>query len=143
MSASTDDFMAQLRQLGYEPELRPNEFVVFDYEVELGKHIGETVKIGLQVPGDWPASPPSGPFVSPRLLPISGGVTGRGRPWDAVHTCDGRGFDDPGGVWEYWSRPFTKWQMTDRNVRAYLRHLRTLFGEIKSAANNGDQAQAA
>jgi hypothetical protein len=28
-------------------------------------------------------------------------------------------------------------------VRAYLRHLRTLFGEIKADANDGNQAQAA
>jgi len=142
MSATTDDFAAQLRQLGLEPELRPSEFVVFDYEVELGRHIGETVKLGLQVPADWPMSPPSGPFVSPRLLPISGS-TGQGRPWDAVHTADGRGLDDPDGVWEYWSRPFTAWPKTDRSVKAYLRHLRTLFGEIKPAAQDGDQAQAA
>lgn len=140
---SVEDFEAQLRKLGFEPELRPNNFVVFDYEVEVGKHIGETIKVGLQVPADWPMSPPSGPFVSPRLLPISGGTTGRGRPWDAVHTCDGRGLDDPGSVWEYWSRPFTAWPNTDRSVKAYLRHLRTLFAEIEPDATSGDQAQAA
>lgn len=143
MSASTDDFIAQLRELGYEPELRPNDFVLFDYEVELGRHIGEVVKVGLQVPPDWPVSPPSGPFVSPRLLPISGGVTGRGRPWDAVHTVEGRGLDDPAEVWEYWSRPYVAWPTTDRSMRAYLRHLRTLFGEIKGEANDDDQAEAA
>jgi hypothetical protein len=131
VSMSTDDFASQLRNLGFEPDLLPNEFVVFDYEVELGKHAGERVKIGLQVPPDWPMSPPSGPFVSPRLLPISGGVTGRGRPWDAIHTVDGRGLDDPDGVWEYWSRPYMTWPRTDRSVRAYLRHLRTLFAEIE------------
>jgi hypothetical protein len=143
MSVTTDDFMAQLRQQNFEPELRPNEFVVFDYEVELGKHVGEIVKLGLQVPPDWPMSPPSGPFVSPRLLPISGGITGRGRPWDAVHTANDRGLADPDGVWEYWSRPFTAWPKTDRSVKAYLRHLRTLFDEIKPAVDDGDQAQAA
>lgn len=143
MSANTDDFMAQLRQLGYEPEVRANDFILFDYEVEVGKHVGEVVKLGLQVPTDWPASPPSGPYVSPRLLPISSGATGRGRPWDAVHTVDGRGIDDPTGIWEYWSRPYLAWPTTDRSVKAYLRHLRTLFGEIKGEASSDDQAEAA
>ena len=143
MSAATDDFAEQLRHLGFEPQQLPNEFLVFDYEVEVGRHIGATVKLALQVPGDWPMSPPSGPFVSPRLLPISGGVTGRGRPWDAVHTADGRGLEDPDGVWEYWSRPFTAWPKTDRTVGAYLRHLRTLFAEIPPDEADGEQAQAA
>jgi hypothetical protein len=143
MAAATDDFAEQLRRIGLEPERLPSEFLVFDYEVEVGRHIGETVRLAVQVPGDWPMSPPSGPFVSPRLLPISGGVTGRGRPWDAVHTVDGRGLEDPGGVWEYWSRPFTAWPKTDRSVRAYLRHLRTLFAEIPPEAVDGEQAEAA
>ena len=143
MSTTSDDFMAQLQQLGFGPELRPNEIVVFNYEVELGKHIGETIKLGLQVPTDWPMSPPSGPFVSPRLLPISTGQPLRGRPWDAVHTVEGRGIEDPDAVWEYWSRPYTAWPKTDRTVKAYLRHLRTLFGEIKRNVDHGDEAQAA
>jgi hypothetical protein len=142
MSERTDDFMAQLRALGYEPELRPNEFVLFDYEVEVGKHVGEPVKIGLQVPADWPMSPPSGPFVSPRLLPLNPS-SGRGRPWDAVHAAHGRGLDDPEGVWEYWSRPLTAWPRTDHSVKAYLRHLRTLFAEIRPAADEHDEAKAA
>ena len=142
MSERTDDFMAQLRALAYEPELRPNEFVVFDYEVEVGKHTGASVKVGLQVPPDWPMSPPSGPFVSPRLLPINPS-SGRGRPWDSVHAAHGRGLDDPQGVWEYWSRPFTAWPRTDRSVKAYLRHLRTLFAEITPATREDDQAKAA
>jgi hypothetical protein len=142
MSERTDDFLAQLRALGYEPELRSNEFVLVDYEVEVGKHIGEQVKIGLQVPADWPISPPSGPFVSPRLLPLNPS-NGRGRPWDAVHAAHGRGLDDPAGVWEYWSRPFTAWPRTDRSVKAYLRHLRTLFAEIKPVADKDDEAKAA
>jgi hypothetical protein len=142
MSARTADFMAELRELGYEPELRPNEFVVFDYEVEVGKHIGEQVKIGLQVPADWPMSPPSGPFVSPRLLPLNPS-SGRGRPWDAVHAAHGRGLEDPQGVWEYWSRPLNGWPRTDRSVNAYLRHLRTLFAEIRPAADEDDEAEAA
>lgn len=142
MGAQTDSFMEQLCALGYEPELLSGEFVVFGYEVELGKHIGESVLIALQVPGDFPMSPPSGPFVSPRLLPINPGQ-GLGRPFDAVHTVAERGFADPQGIWEYWSRPYTAWPNTDRSVKAYLRHLRTLFGEIKPEVAEESDAQAA
>ncbi|MDX6438994.1 MAG: hypothetical protein QOF45_1577 [Gaiellaceae bacterium] len=142
MNAQIENFVAQLRALGYEPEVRHEQFVVFDYEVPVGKHSGDIVKIALQVPGDWPMSPPSGPFVSPRLLPING-ATGLGRPWDAVHTAHDRGLADAEGVWEYWSRPYHAWPNTDRSAKAYLRHLLTLFGEIEVAADDGDQAEAA
>ena len=88
-------------------------FVVFAYRIELGSRAGQEVRIGLQVPGDWPISPPPGPHVSPRL----------GHPHGAVH-------DSPlGSDWEYWSRPAQNWP-ADRTARAYLRHLRTLFSQM-------------
>ncbi len=139
--SAIDAFAAELAELGYEPEDRDGSFVAFDYVVEVGGHIGETVKVAIQVPPDWPMSPPSGPFVSPRLLPINPS-TGRGRPWDAVHEAQGRGISDPDGVWEYWSRPYTAWPTTDRTVKAYLRHLRTLFAEIPPVESNADEAAA-
>jgi hypothetical protein len=140
MDRRVADFMAQLLAEGLSPELRHDVFVVFDYEVVLGKHAGELVKLALQVPADWPATPPTGPFVSPRLLPINAS-NGRGRPWDAVHEAAPRGLADPDGRWEYWSRPYLDWEHTDKSVKAYLRHLLTLFDEIKLAED--DQAEAA
>jgi hypothetical protein len=135
-----ESFSEQLRGLGYEPEVRHGQFVVFDYAVPVGKHANETVKVAIQVPGDWPMSPPSGPFVSPRLLPISGGTTGRGRPWDAIHTAHDRGLADPEEIWEYWSRPYNAWPNTDRTVKAYLRHLLTLFAEIEAEEGRAEAA---
>jgi hypothetical protein len=138
MDPRVADFMAQLRGEGFSPELRHDVFVVFDYEVPLGRHAGEHVELALQVPTDWPVTPPTGPFVSPRLLPINPS-SGRGRPWDAVHEAAPRGLADPEGRWEYWSRPYLDWENTDQTAKAYLRHLLTLFDEIKP----DEQAEAA
>jgi hypothetical protein len=134
---ASENFAEQLRDLGYEPEVMWEEVVVFGYEVPLGKHLGEIVKIGIHVPAGWSTVPPSGPFVSPRVLPINP-AQGRGRPWDAVHEANGRTpFQDPNGEWEYWSRPFPTnpgWANTDQSVGTYLTHLRTLFDEIPEDA---------
>ena len=105
-------FLAALAAHGYE--VTPaGDFVIFPYTVEVGSRAGEQVRIGLQVPGDWPLSPPPGPHVSPRL----------GHPHGAVNPSP------LGEDWEYWSRPAQNWP-ADRSVRAYLRHLRTLFSQL-------------
>src|SRR6478609_4222496 len=132
--------MAQLQAEGFIPELRHEDFVCFDYEIVLGKHAGERIKLAFQVPGDWPATPPTGPYVSPRMLPIHP-ESGEGRPWDAVHEAAPRGLADPNGEWEYWSRPYLDWENTDKTVKDYLRHLLTLFDEIQP--DEDDEAQAA
>jgi hypothetical protein len=103
---------AGLHAAGYSTS-QQNEFTVFEYTIEAGPRVGLTVKIGLQVPPDFPTTPPSGPHVRPHL----------GHPHGAVH---------PSGLgteWEYWSRPAANWA-ADRSVRGYLRHLRTLFAQL-------------
>jgi hypothetical protein len=105
-------FLAALAARGYAV-VRQNEFAVFPYTVEVGSRAGQQIRVGLQIPGDWPLSPPSGPHVSPRL----------GHPHDAVNPSP-LGLD-----WEYWSRPAQNWA-ANRSMRAYLRHLRTLFSQI-------------
>ena len=145
-----EQFCEGLRALGYEPEVRPDaqagvgKFVVFDYEIEIGPRRGEIIRLGLQVPPDWPMSPPSGPFVSPHLLPVRP-ESGRGRPWDNVHEAQGRGVDLPEGEWQYWSRPFPGspgWGSTEKTVATYLRHIRTLVGELPEAEPAEEQAAA-
>ena len=112
---------AGLRAVGYTPEQvtapQGGEFTVFDYTIEVGPQAGRSVRIGLQVPPDWPITPPGGPQVSPCL----------GHPDGAVHASSlGQG-------WEYWSRPAPDWA-ADRSVRGYLRHLRAVFARLGQEA---------
>ena len=104
-------FLAALAACGYTA-VEQEGIAVFDYTVEVGTLAGQQIRLGLQIPGDWPLSPPPGPHVSPRL----------GHPGGAVG-------DSPlGDDWEYWSRPANLWP-ADRSMRAYLRHLRKLFAQ--------------
>lgn len=121
-------FAQELMELGYKVDQR-EPFVIIDYEVDVGSHAGEVVRIGLEVSAH-PHSPPTGPFVSPRLLPIR--PDGSPAPYGGVHEAQGRsGFDDPAGQWQYWSRPFNEWPNYGRTARAYLEvHLRRLFAGL-------------
>lgn len=103
---------AGLCAAGYQPQYN-GEFIVFDYTVQTGPRTGATVRVGLQVPQDFPLTPPTGPQVSPQI----------GHPLGAVHPSP------LGEGWEYWSRPAANWA-ADASVRGYLRHLRTLFAQL-------------
>lgn len=129
--AGVEDFRAELVALGCGPEVE-GDLVRFDYPVPVGSHRGETARLAFRVPPDWPMSPPSGPLVSPRFLPINPS-TGQGRPFDAVHEGSAHGIADPDHEWEYWSRPYPTepgWGTTDKTVRTYMAHIRTLFDEL-------------
>ena len=135
---ATQAFMAQLEEMGYEPELLnggaalAGDVLVFEYQVEAGPLAGERVKLALRPPPDFPMTPPGGPLVSPRVLPINPNQ-GSGHPRGAVHVAETGGLSDPGGDWEYWSRPFPTppgWASTKRDVRAYMGHVRTLFATL-------------
>jgi hypothetical protein len=114
---------AGLLAAGYTPQQTATpggEFAVFEYTVESGPRAGAVIRVGLQAPPDFPTTPPGGPQVSPQL----------GHPAGAVHPSPlGQG-------WEYWSRPAANW-VTDRTVRGYLRHLRTLFAQLPPADTGG------
>lgn len=116
------DFINQLKKLGYETISEKNNFVIFDYTVEVGKFAGQKIKMAFQVGDDFPLNPPGGPHISPQLLPIH---TGQDipHPKGAVHPSN-----DLGSDWEYWSRPFqNSWNQTDRSVRTYMAFIRRLF----------------
>ena len=83
----------------------------FDYTIPLGSKIGEKIRVGLAIPGDWPASPPPGPHVHPALT----------HPGGAVHASP------LGRDWCYWSRPFNAWATSAKTIDAYMAHIRTLF----------------
>lgn len=120
-------FAQELRDLGFDVVQHGN-FVIFDYPIDVGPLAGQTVKIGLDATGH-PHSPPSGPFVSPRLLPMRPDATPA--PLGGVHEAGGRGFPDSTGEWQYWSRPFTEWNQHGRSARAYIDvHLRRLFAQL-------------
>jgi hypothetical protein len=86
--------------------------------VPVGRFIGQKVKVGFQVNDDFPANPPGGPHISPRLLPLKSGGE---HPSGQVHASP------LGDDWEYWSRPYPEWHRTDRSVKAYMAHVRHLF----------------
>jgi hypothetical protein len=125
------DFVEGLKALGYDPQVFENGRLVFDYRPELGRFAGQVIKLGLTVGEDFPLSPPGGPRVSPRLLPLHP-AQDIPHPNGAVHEAP-----DYGPEWEYWSRPYTSWQTVDRTaagapaaVAKYMRHIRNLFATI-------------
>lgn len=114
------DFINQLRDLGFSPEDRGENRVCFEYEIPVGKFIGTKIMLGFVVGDDFPATPPGGLHVSPCLLPFN--TSSNIHPQGGIHqkTPFGDG-------WQYWSRPFTAWANTDRSVRIYMAHIRHLF----------------
>lgn len=112
--AAVDDFADQLQALGFEVTINVSK-VTLPFEIPVGGQSGRTVMLGIDVPGDFPANPPTGPHVSPKL----------GHP-------DGAVSDSPqfGVEWEYWSRPFQSWASTNRTVSDYMAHVRRLFSQL-------------
>jgi hypothetical protein len=113
-------FTSGLEALGYHPEiLNPAQRrIALDYTVETGKHAGKTFKIGLDVPSDFPLTPPSGPHVHAVLHPI--GVSGS-HPTANIS-------DSPfGSGWQYWSRPFAGWTTSKKTVATYMAHIWRLW----------------
>jgi hypothetical protein len=108
--------------LGYEAaSVGPdNRFVIFDYEIEVGRKAGEKIRLAFDVADDFPLNPPGGPHVSPQLFPIHPGQD-LPHPNGAVHNSP------LGAEWEYWSRPFQGWNEMDKSVRTYMAHIRRLF----------------
>ena len=111
---AVDDFAAQLRALGFNVTVT-GSFVTFSFEIQSGGRSGLVVTLGIEVPGDFPANPPTGPHVRPKL----------GHPQGQVHASAGLGADG-----EYWSRPFELWPATNRSVSDYMAHVRLLFSQI-------------
>jgi len=120
----SSDFVDGLRALGHAVEELPNNLIIMPYTVPVGPRMGEHIRLGFTVPTDWPLTPPSGPCVSPRIVPIHPDQS-VGHPVGGVHEADHFGPD-----WQYWSRPIPHWHTTDRSVRAYMAHISRLFGTL-------------
>ncbi len=117
------EFINELTQMGYKVEDTENNKVIFQYVIPVGRLAGQQIQLGFIVTDDFPLTPPSGPHILPRLLPIN--TTHGAHPDHGIHPSD-----DFGPDWEYWSRPFPDWEKTDRSVKAYLRHIRHLFDTL-------------
>lgn len=117
------DFVKQLRQLGYGPQELGGERVILPYEIPCGRLAGQKITLGFVVPGDFNLTPPSGPHVSPRLLPINSAAGAH--PTCGVHESPTFGAD-----WEYWSRPLSHWAHTKREVKDVMAHIRHLFDTL-------------
>jgi hypothetical protein len=125
--AGVEFFVEGLRSLGHDPITLDGkaDHVIFDYEVQAGHFAGQKVRLGFIVPSDFPMTTPSGPHVSPQVLPInSSGEHPRG----AVHHDQAIPFETgAGGAWEYWSRPFPDWGKSKKTVAAYMGHIWRLW----------------
>jgi len=114
-------FAAGLKDLNYAPEDLGGNRLAFAYTVATGRLQGQLIKIGLEVPADFNATCPTGPHVSPRLLPINPSGDASNRATDSPF----------GGEWEYLSRPFVEgaegWNRTTKDVQAYLRHIQRVL----------------
>jgi hypothetical protein len=122
----------ELEALGYEVQI-VRSFAILDYEVDIGPLDGTIIKLALDGSGH-PHSPPSGPYVSPWLLPLR--PDGSPAPLGGVHDARQRDFPtEIAGEWQYWSRPFNEWTAQGRSAKAYLDvHLRRLFAQLPAEA---------
>jgi hypothetical protein len=123
----TTFFADGLSDLGYAVGFLSThpDHVYFDYQVPAGCYAGQTVKLGFQVPPDFPTTPPSGPHTSPCLRPSDqpGAHPNGGR-----HTSQAQPFaNELGGNWQYWSRPCNEWDKTNKTVSVYMAFIAKLW----------------
>src|SRR5690348_1093680 len=104
-------FSEGLKQLGYVPEDRGDNRLAFKYTVGAGRFKDTTVNVGIEVPADFNVTCPTGPHISPRLIPINPNGAGNDRAADSPNF---------GAEWQYLSRPFVDqqagWNRTGRDV---------------------------
>jgi hypothetical protein len=115
-------FSAGLKELGYEAEDCGGNLIAFKYLIGAGRFKDQTIKVGIDVPTDFNVTCPTGPHISPRLIPINTGAMGNERAAESPSF---------GSEWQYLSRPFGEqqqgWSRTNRSVKAYLRHIKRIL----------------
>ena len=114
-------FSEGLKQLGYNPEGRGDSRLAFRYTIAARRFKDREITIGIEVPPDFNVTCPTGPHISPRLIPMNASALGNDRAADSSF----------GPEWQYLSRPFVEWQMgwnrTSKDVKAYLRHIKRIL----------------
>jgi hypothetical protein len=115
-------FKAGLEQLGYTVEDRGDQRLSFKYAIGAGRFEGKDVLVGIEVPADFDVTCPTGPHISPRLIPINTNGAGNDRAAESPNF---------GADWQYLSRPFSEnqqgWNRVTRGVKAYLRHIKRIL----------------
>ena len=61
---AAEDFVGQLKELGYEPELLAPDKVAFPYVIPCGKFADQKIRLGFVIPPDFDLTPPSGPHLT-------------------------------------------------------------------------------
>jgi hypothetical protein len=118
MSNAMPEFINQLKSLGFEVQDHGDGKVSIPYVIPTGKFADKSIRLGFQIPNDFNLTPPSGPHITPELLPrLSGGT----------HPSGGINESPFGPGWQYWSRPMQHWAQTTRTVKDLLAHVRHLF----------------
>jgi len=119
MEIGIQELQRQLEDLGYATEIIDNLFVTIKMSIKHGRFKGTVVDIALEAP-NFPLNPPSGPYIKPHIMPITGG--GGSHPTGGIHDMK-----KPTPEWQYWSRPFKNWNSSEKTAKEYLAFLRTLF----------------
>jgi len=122
MAFGKEAFSEGLTELGYTVEDRGDNRIAFRYVIGAGRFKGREILVGIEVPPDFNVTCPSGPHISPRLIPINPNGTANDR------AAESQSF---GADWEYLSRPLGDqqqgWHRTKRNVKSYMRHLKRIL----------------
>jgi hypothetical protein len=115
-------FTEGLKALGYSPEDLGGNRVTFKYTIAAGQFKDRVITVGIEVPADFSVTCPTGPHLSPRLIPINTGAPGNDRAAESPNF---------GPEWQYLSRPFRDgqagWGRTSKDVKAYLRHVKWIL----------------
>jgi hypothetical protein len=115
-------FSEGLKQLGYTPEDRGDNRLAFQFTIAAGRFKDKIISVGIEVPPDFNVTCPSGPHISPQLIPINPGGGGNDRAADSPNF---------GAGWQYLSRPFLDqmegWGRTSKDVKAYIRHIKRIL----------------
>jgi hypothetical protein len=116
-----DAFKGGLSQLGYNPEDKGDNKVVFGYTIGAGRFKDTIITVGIEVPSDFNVTCPTGPHILPQLIPMNTNAPGNDRAADSPF----------GEEWQYLSRPFVDqqegWNRTTKDVKAYLRHVKRIL----------------
>jgi len=102
-----------LTELGYSVLLDEENRPHILHTIKIGRFKGYKVKIGFEIPADFELTPPSGPHISPKLIPI--------RPDGPDHTTRAHP-SSFGDEWEYLSRPISNWA-EKRTVKRYMKYV--------------------